>query len=202
MSFPKHNLISSFPFLISVSSHSSFLLLVVPHLENMVCIYLSLCVCTYHVCNNYVTYIVAMRPYLNRLRQFRRLLCAATMSSPAQLRVWDTEKQRQHRHNNARLAKSGNARSKQLLVMPTESLANREWLPGEFLSGSEHLRPGWFFDIKYQTCFFLTADSITVKSRYILQRHSGRYQIKALDLLCNESHKKLAVCTKRGTYPL
>jgi len=26
------------------------------------CLYHSLCVCTYHVCNNYVTYIVAMRP--------------------------------------------------------------------------------------------------------------------------------------------
>ena len=33
----------------------------------------------------------------------------------------DTEKQKQHRHNDARLTKSGNARSKQLL-MPTESL--------------------------------------------------------------------------------
>ena len=43
----------------------------------------------------------------------------------------DTAEQRQHRHYNARLTKSGNARSKQLLVMPTESLSNREWLPGE-----------------------------------------------------------------------
>jgi len=36
-----------------------------------------MCVCTYHVCNNYVTYVVAMRPYFSRLRQFRRLLCVA-----------------------------------------------------------------------------------------------------------------------------
>jgi len=43
----------------------------------------------------------------------------------------DTEKQRQRRHDNARLTESGNARSEQLLVMPTESLTNREWLPGE-----------------------------------------------------------------------
>ena len=28
-----------------------------------VCIYVCMCVCTYHVRNNYVTYIVAMRPY-------------------------------------------------------------------------------------------------------------------------------------------
>ena len=34
----------------------------------------------------------------------------------------DTEKQRQHRHNDARLTESRNARSKQLLMMPTESL--------------------------------------------------------------------------------
>jgi len=32
----------------------------------------------------------------------------------------DTEKQRQHRHNDARLTENGNARSEQLLVMPTE----------------------------------------------------------------------------------
>ena len=34
-----------------------------------------------------------------------------------------------------RLTKSENARSKQLLVMPTESLTDREWQPGELLSG-------------------------------------------------------------------
>ena len=49
----------------------------------------------------------------------------------------DTEKQRQCRCDDVRLTKSGIARSKQLLVMPTESLADREWLPGEFLSESE-----------------------------------------------------------------
>ena len=52
----------------------------------------------------------------------------------------ETEKQRQHRHNDARLTDSRDARSEQLLVMPTESLSNREWLPGEFLSGSERRR--------------------------------------------------------------
>jgi len=37
----------------------------------------------------------------------------------------DTEEQRQRRCNNARLTESGNARSEQLLVMPTESLNQR-----------------------------------------------------------------------------
>jgi len=40
----------------------------------------------------------------------------------------DTEKQRQHRCDDARLTESGNARSEQLLVVPTESLTNRVWL--------------------------------------------------------------------------
>jgi len=44
-----------------------------------------MCVCTYHVRNNYVTYIVAMRPYFGRLQ----LLCVAAMSSLPQLRLRD-----------------------------------------------------------------------------------------------------------------
>ena len=48
-----------------------------------------MCVRTYHVHNSYVTYIVAMQPYFNRLRQFRRLLCIAAMSSLPQLRLRD-----------------------------------------------------------------------------------------------------------------
>jgi len=39
-----------------------------------VCIYVSSCVHTYHVHNNYITYIVAMQPYSSWIRQFRRLL--------------------------------------------------------------------------------------------------------------------------------
>ena len=65
---------------------------------------------------------------------FRWLLCVATMSSLAQHSYkfeMDTEKQRQCRRDNKSLTKSGNARSKQ----PTESLTNRQWLPGELLSG-------------------------------------------------------------------
>ena len=40
----------------------------------------------------------------------------------------DNEKQRQCRRDDVRLTESGNARSEQLLVVPTESLTNREWL--------------------------------------------------------------------------
>jgi len=40
-----------------------------------------------------------------------------------------TEKQRQHRHDDARLTESRNARSEQLPMIPMESLTNREWLP-------------------------------------------------------------------------
>ena len=39
-----------------------------------VCMYMSLCVRTYHVRNNHVTCIVAMRSHFSRLRQFRWLL--------------------------------------------------------------------------------------------------------------------------------
>jgi len=55
----------------------------------------------------------------------------------------DIEKWRQHRCDNTRLTKSRNARSEQLLMMPTESLINREWLSGELLSASERRRPSW-----------------------------------------------------------
>ena len=65
----------------------------------------------------------------------------------------ETEKQRQRRCDDVRLTESGDARSEQLLIVPTESLSNREWLPGELLSGSERRRLGWFLDMKYQTCY-------------------------------------------------
>ena len=60
----------------------------------------------------------------------------------------DTEKQRQCRGDDVRLTKSGNARSEQLLLV----LTNREWLPGELLTGSKRWSTGWFLDMKYQTC--------------------------------------------------
>ena len=60
----------------------------------------------------------------------------------------DTEKQRQLTRDDSRLTESGDARSEQLLVMPTESLlTNGEWLPGELLSGLECRMPGWILDM-------------------------------------------------------
>ena len=40
-------------------------------------------------------------------------------------------------------------------MVPTELLTNRQQLLGELLSGSERRRPGWFLDMKYQTCLML-----------------------------------------------
>jgi len=55
----------------------------------MGCVQLIADVSAYHVYDNYVTYIVAMRPYFSRPRQLRRLLCVAAMSSLPQLRLRD-----------------------------------------------------------------------------------------------------------------
>jgi len=62
------------------------------------------------------------------------------MTSLVQLRVQDSKKWRQRRGDNVRLTKSGNARSKQLLVMPTELLTEGEGLHGELFGGSECLK--------------------------------------------------------------
>ena len=53
----------------------------------------------------------------------------ANMSSLAQLRVRDTKKQKQRRHDDARLTESRNARN--------EQLTDQELLPGKHLNGSE-----------------------------------------------------------------
>ena len=67
----------------------------------------------------------------------------------------DTEKQRQRRRDNARLTKSGNARSEQLLVVPSAyRVANQQRMAArralEWIGAS---KPGWFLDMKYQICF-------------------------------------------------
>ena len=46
-------------------------------------LYQCLYIHTYHVCNNYITYIVAIQPYFSQLQQISWLLCVATMSSLA-----------------------------------------------------------------------------------------------------------------------
>jgi len=66
----------------------------------------------------------------------------------------DTEKQRQRRRDDARLTgtESGNARSEQLNTRGAyrSRVANQKSLACP--SGSERRRPGWFLDMKYQTC--------------------------------------------------
>ena len=65
----------------------------------------------------------------------------------------DTEKQRQRRRNDARLTESGNTRIEQLNTRGAYRVTNQQSLA--CLSGSERQRPGWFLDMKYQTCFYL-----------------------------------------------
>ena len=69
----------------------------------------------YHMCNNYITYIVAMQLYFSQLWTAASSTGVANVSSLAQLRVQDINKQRQNRHDDARLTESGNIRSKQQL---------------------------------------------------------------------------------------
>jgi len=61
----------------------------------------------------------------------------------------DTEKQRQHRHDDTMLTESGNTRSEQLLVVPSayrvanqQRMADRRAL--EWIGAS---KPGWFLDM-------------------------------------------------------
>jgi len=68
--------------------------------------------------------------------------------------IYGTEKQRQCRHDNVRLTESGNARSEQLLVVPSAyrvtnqlRMAARRAL--EWIGAS---KPGWFLDMKCHTC--------------------------------------------------
>ena len=73
---------------------------------------------------------------------------------------------------DTRLTESGNAGSKQLLVMPTESLTNREWLPAELLSGSERRRPSWFLDVKYQIILILVKKDLVHDFTYVYIQHA------------------------------
>ena len=71
----------------------------------------------------------------------------------------DTQKQRQRRRDDARLIESGNARSEQLNTRGAYRVANQQSLA--CLSGSERRSPGWFLDMKYQTCFYLHGLAMT-----------------------------------------
>jgi len=77
----------------------------------------------------------------------------------------DTEEQRQRscRGGDARLTKSGNARSEQLLMMPTESLTMQQRIVDKRALEWIGMSEVWlvFRYIKYQTCsakFFLMAN--------------------------------------------
>jgi len=72
----------------------------------------------YCATNNYITYIAAMRLYYSQHWTAALSSGVAALSSMAQLQVY-TGEQRQ-RCEDARLTKSRRARSKQLLMMPTD----------------------------------------------------------------------------------
>ena len=74
----------------------------------------------------------------------------------------DTEKQRQRRRGDARLTESRNVRSEQLNTRGCYRVANQQSLA--CLSGSERRRPGWFVDMKYQTCFIMLCKSSKIRT--------------------------------------
>ena len=120
-----------------------------------VCIYIYICMCvrTYHVRNNYVTYNCCHATLLQSTSAidldgcFPQLLGVVYHSYDFEM---GTEKQRQRTRDGARLTESGNTRSEQLNTHGAHRVANQQSLA--CLSGSERRRPGWFLDMKYQTC--------------------------------------------------
>ena len=93
----------------------------------------------------------------------------------------DTEKQRQRRRNDARLTESGNAKSEQLNTRSAYRVANQQSLA--CLSGSERQRPGWFLDMKYQTCC----------SRLSVLRCTSRRLLWPLELFFDQTVCELAL---------
>jgi len=77
----------------------------------------------------------------------------------------DTEKQRQHRRDDARLTESGHARSEQLNTRGPYRVTNQQSLA--CLSESERRRPGWFLDMKYQTCLLNSSLAILFSGRFL-----------------------------------
>ena len=61
----------------------------------------------------------------------------------------DTEKQRQHRHYDVSLTESGNTRSEQLIMIPTESLTNQRMAARRALEwiGKSKARPVFRYEI-------------------------------------------------------
>ena len=69
--------------------------------------FVTLCILTYHVRNNYITHIVALQLCFSWLWTAGLSTGVATVSSLAQLQVWDPEKQRQCRYDDVKLTESG-----------------------------------------------------------------------------------------------
>jgi len=68
--------------------------------------------------------------------------------------------------------------------MPTELLTNREWLPGELFSVSERRRPGWFLDMKYQTCLAIDAQRYLLVLEYRYRWNVGGLSSITAEVRC------------------
>ena len=73
----------------------------------------------YHVHNNYIMYTVAMQLHLDRLDDCFEFWC-----SYYEWHSYEFEILRSRSNVDVRITESGNARSEQLFVMPTEQLTN------------------------------------------------------------------------------
>jgi len=87
------------------------------------CFVLSVSVClhiyAYHMHSNYVTYVVAMQLYLDQLDDCFEFWCSYYEWHSCEFEIL-----RSRGNVDARITESGNARSEQLFVMPTEQLTN------------------------------------------------------------------------------
>jgi len=74
------------------------------------------------------------------------------------------------------LTESRNARNEQLLVIPTELLTNREWLPGELLSGLDVKGPAGF---RYEIAdlFSISAHSDLLHHHTLMRMVPGSLQV-------------------------
>ena len=131
-----------------------------------------MCVSTHHVCNNYVTYTAAMRPYFRRLQQFRQRLCTTR-------RVRSFRWKLRSRGNVDGRHKDDHERKHQKRTATHD--AYREWLHGELSSGLEHSKVQRVFRHEisaYTTCLLITIDhnhSLTTKlSSSLVPRLSPR----------------------------
>ena len=105
----------------------------------------------------------------------------------AYLQVWDTEKQRQCRYDDAKPAESENARREQLFVIPTEQLTNWKWLPMP-LNG-----PAVFFWIWLSDLFPKTNNCVLYFSQAV--RNYWVVQFTLIDGDVYNLHSRSVYCT-------